>query len=169
MDQDISHRRFNPLTNKWILCSPHRAKRPWLGQLEKISTEKGVEYDSNCYLCPGNKRVSSTNINPKYTDTYVFSNDFSALLSKEESHFTLANNKETSSVEESLMKIEPVTGKCKVICFSPKHNVTLPQMQISEIVKVIETWQSEYLSLSSDVSIKYIQIFENKGKENELT
>lgn len=147
------HRRYNPLLDEWILVSPHRAKRPWQGQNEKVSEENRPKHDSTCYLCAGNMRSNGTQ-NPNYTDCYVFENDFSALL------------KEPVSFEKNthqLFQFKPENGINKVICFSPKHNLTLPEMQVPEIEKVVQTWREQYLELGALDFINYVQIFENKG------
>lgn len=148
------HRRYNPLLDEWILVSPHRTKRPWQGQKESNSTEPLPEYDPTCYLCPGNERSNGTK-NPKYTDCYVFENDFSALLNEE-----VELNSLTSS---PLFKLKPERGINKVVCFSPKHHLTLPEMEISDIEKVIQTWAAQYIELGNHDFINYVQIFENKG------
>ena len=150
---DHPHRRYNPLLDEWILVSPQRAKRPWQGQNEAISDEKKPEYDETCYLCPGNERING-GTNPKYESCYVFDNDFPALL-KNEVSFDLQ--------QEDLFKINPERGINRVICFSPKHNVTLAEMQITEIENVIKVWKEQYLELGAIDYINHVQIFENKG------
>ena len=150
---DHPHRRYNPLLDEWILVSPQRAKRPWQGQNEVISDEKKPEYDETCYLCPGNERING-GTNHKYESCYVFDNDFPALL-KDEVSFDLQ--------QEDLFKINPERGINRVICFSPKHNVTLAEMQITEIENVIKVWKEQYLELSAIDYINHVQIFENKG------
>ena len=150
---DHPHRRYNPLLDEWILVSPQRAKRPWQGQNEVISDEKKPEYDETCYLCPGNDRING-GTNPKYESCYVFDNDFPALL-KDEVSFDLQ--------QEDLFKINPERGINRVICFSPKHNVTLAEMQIPEIENVIKVWKEQYLELGAIDYINHVQIFENKG------
>jgi UDPglucose--hexose-1-phosphate uridylyltransferase len=147
------HRRFNPLLNEWILVSPHRAKRPWQGQNETPSTENSVAYDENCYLCAGNTR-SNGEQNPKYDACYVFDNDFPALLEYDISFESKSN---------PLFQIKPEKGINRVICFSPKHNITLAEMDMKEIKNVIHTWKEEYATLGSKDFINYVQIFENKG------
>jgi len=147
------HRRYNPLLDEWILVSPHRAKRPWQGQNEKIVEDNRPEHDENCYLCSGNERSNGIK-NDNYTDCYVFENDFSALL-KEEVVF--------ENVPTSLFQLKPERGINKVVCFSPKHNLTLPEMEVSDIEKVIQVWKQQYLELGSHDYINYVQIFENKG------
>ena len=147
------HLRTNLLTGEKILVSPHRSKRPWQGQVEDLQEEKRPEYDSTCYLCPGNKRAEGE-INPNYTDHFVFVNDFSALLNESTNeNFDLDN----------LLQAEPERGICKVITFSPRHDLTLPELDLEEIIKVVDLWQKEFVSLSTNEWIKYIQIFENKG------
>mgnify|MGYP003493849517 FL=1 len=150
---DHPHRRYNPLLDEWILVSPQRAKRPWQGQNEAISDEKKPEYDETCYLCPGNHRITG-GTNPNYENCYVFDNDFPALLKDEVS----------SDVEqEDLFKINPERGINRVICFSPKHNVTLAEMQVPEIENVVRVWKEQYLELGAISYINHVQIFENKG------
>jgi UDPglucose--hexose-1-phosphate uridylyltransferase len=147
------HRRHNPLLDEWILVSPHRNKRPWQGQNEKIYEDIRPEHDKDCYLCSGNIRSNGVK-NPDYSDCYVFENDFSALL-KEEVSF------ENDSTD--LFQLKPERGINKVVCFSPKHNLTLPEMEVSDIEKVIQVWKEQYLELGSHDFINYVQIFENKG------
>lgn len=148
------HRRFNPLTNEWVLVSPHRSSRPWQGQNEKIHTDNLLEYDENCYLCPSNVRANGIS-NPNYKYCYVFENDFAA-INKEEVHFD-------KNVENTFFKSIPERGISRVVCFSPKHNLTLPEMEIEDIEKIIATWKNEYSELGKIDFINYVQIFENKG------
>ena len=122
------HRRYNPLLDEWILVSPHRAKRPWQGQKETLPEDNRPAHDANCYLCAGNTRANGEK-NPDYTDCYVFENDFSALLSTEVNF---------ESKEQSLFQLKPERGINKVVCFSPKHNLTLPEMEVEAIEKVVK-------------------------------
>ena len=150
---DHPHRRYNPLLDEWILVSPQRAKRPWQGQNEAITDEKKPEYDETCYLCPGNHRITG-GTNPNYESCYVFDNDFPALLKDEVS---------SDVAQEDLFKINPERGINRVICFSPKHNVTLAEMQVPEIENVVRVWKEQYLELGAISYINHVQIFENKG------
>eukprot|EP00033_Pygsuia_biforma_P004789 GCRY01005250.1.p1 GENE.GCRY01005250.1~~GCRY01005250.1.p1 ORF type:complete len:398 (+),score=55.98 GCRY01005250.1:120-1313(+) len=155
--EDHPHRRLNLLTNKYVLISPHRSKRPWQGAVEESVVDFGPNYDEKCYLCPGNVRASGVR-NPEYSSTFSFVNDFSALTSEAPS---LATSTEPKS---ELLRVEPVQGLCKVLCFTPRHNVTLACMEISEIEAVIQTWIEEYETIMSLPHINYVQIFENKGQ-----
>lgn len=150
--QDFSHKRYNILTGEWVLVSPHRAKRPWQGQNEEVSNEKRPSHDASCYLCAGNKRINGE-VNPKYENVYVFTNDFAA-LQKDSKAF---------KIEEGLFKAYSETGICKVICFSPDHSKSLADMAVVDIQKVVETWQKEYKLLGAMDDINHVQIFENKG------
>ncbi|HAT77441.1 MAG TPA: galactose-1-phosphate uridylyltransferase [Flavobacterium sp.] len=148
------HRRFNPLINEWVLVSPHRAKRPWQGQKESVANDGRPEYDPECYLCPGNVRANGE-VNPQYTSSFVFDNDFAAL--KQEEIDFVENN------EMTFFKAKPERGISRVVCFSPKHNITLPEMDLPTIEEIIRTWQKEYTTLGNVDYINYVQIFENKG------
>ena len=150
--QDYSHKRFNILTGEWVLVSPHRAKRPWQGQNEAISNEVRPTHDPSCYLCAGNTRINGDE-NPKYENIFVFTNDFAALQTTSPKF----------SITDGLFKSESEQGVCKVICFSPDHSMSLADMEVIDINKVVKTWQNEYTELGSNDMINYVQIFENKG------
>ncbi|ODV91335.1 hypothetical protein CANCADRAFT_3043 [Tortispora caseinolytica NRRL Y-17796] len=156
---DISQRRYNPLTDSWVLVSPHRAKRPWQGQQEVPDKSTRPPYDAKCYLCPRNTRAEGAK-NDDYKSTYVFMNDFAA-LKEEQPAYTPPTNR--SPQESHLFQLEPVTGKCYVICFSPRHDLTLAQMPPKDIEPVIRTWQTIYKEAVSLANIAHCQIFENKG------
>lgn len=147
------HRRYNPLMGEWILVSPHRTQRPWQGQTENAIKDSRPEYDEKCYLCPGNTRASGET-NPDYKSTNVFINDYSALLPK---------IPEGSENINDLLISQSERGICKVICFSPKHNLTLANMTTDEILPVVDVWASETEKIGAEDYIGYVQIFENKG------
>ncbi len=147
------HRRYNILTNEWVLVSPHRTKRPWQGKVEAAFVDSGISYDPNCYLCPGNTRAGGHQ-NETYEHTYVFTNDFASLKPDVEVDGVF---------EEGLLKSAVEKGLCRVICFSPNHKLTLPLMDAQDIERVVRVWQREYLEMGALDYINYVQIFENKG------
>ncbi|KAJ2586378.1 galactose-1-phosphate uridyl transferase, partial [Coemansia sp. RSA 1804] len=164
---DHSHRRFNPLTRTWVLCSPHRAKRPWLGQVEEATVEQRPPYDPHCYLCPGNRRATGAQ-NEQYATTYVFTNDYAAVQPDQpacspESLAQIVGTNRAGTAD--LFQVQSTSGQCKVVCFSPRHDLTLPELPVDGICGIIRAWQDVYSELSSPPSlgIEYIQIFENKG------
>jgi UDPglucose--hexose-1-phosphate uridylyltransferase len=146
------HRRFNPLTGEWILVSPHRTDRPWQGQTERPADPASVAHDPDCYLCPGNVRAGGI-CNPEYSATFVFDNDFAALRPEVPS----------LSLDDGLLIATTESGVCRVVCFSPRHDLTLAQMAVSEIRRVIDVWAGQYRSLGDLPSINHVQIFENRG------
>ena len=144
------HRRYNPLLGEWILVSPHRAKRPWQGQVEQVEQEVRPSYDENCYLCSGNTRINGE-VNDNYQSTYVFSNDFAAL--KPDTPVFVQ--------DDPLFKMVTEQGESRVICFSPDHSKTLPQLSRQAIYQVVETWQQQCQELGE--KYQWVQVFENKG------
>ena len=151
---DSPHRRFNPLTRDWVLVSPHRAKRPWLGQVEKTPLENLPQYDPTCYLCPGNERAGGV-INPPYTGPFVFDNDFASLLPQAA--------QDDPAPSHPLLASSPERGFCRVVCFSPRHDLTLPELDHSAVENVLEAWSRESADLGAHDFIRYAQVFENKG------
>jgi UDPglucose--hexose-1-phosphate uridylyltransferase len=150
------HRRFNPLTHEWVLVSPHRTQRPWRGQLEASVSAPVLAYDPGCYLCPGNERAGGAR-NPKYEATFVFTNDFSALKPE-------AKQAREDESGRGLLLWESEAGTCKVVCFSPRHDLTLARMPLAGITRVADVWTKEYVELGSLPYINYVQIFENRGE-----
>ena len=148
------HRRLNILTGEWVQVSPHRTQRPWQGQEEEQAAKKKQEHDSGCYLCPGNERAGG-NRNPAYGSTFVFDNDFSALL---------PDTPQDKHNQNDLLVAKTERGICRVICFSPRHNLTLPEMSVDAITEVVELWTVQYEELGSKDFINFVQIFENKGE-----
>jgi len=159
MDFDRPHRRLNPLTGQWVLVSPHRAKRPWLGQVEKVPPENLPEYDPNCYLCPGNTRSTGL-VNENYTGTFVFDNDFPGLLAPSGPEEMPLRGQE---LPQGLFAALPEVGVCRVICFTPHHHVTLPEMPQEEVERVVRTWAEQTVEIGQRPEIGYVQVFENKG------
>jgi UDPglucose--hexose-1-phosphate uridylyltransferase len=144
------HRRFNPMLKEWVLVSPHRGNRPWQGQVEQAAPVQCTPYDKECYLCSGNARVNGV-INDHYTGTYVFNNDFAAL------------QPDTPAVasDDPLFRMSTEQGESRVICFSPDHSKTLPQLSVDQIRQVVNTWQQQCQQLGE--RYRSVQIFENKG------
>lgn len=147
------HRRFNPLTREWVLVSPHRTKRPWQGQTEEVAQETQPGYDPQCYLCPGNQRAGG-HVNPHYTSTFVFDNDFAALL---------PDTPGGEFNEAGLMVAASERGICRVVCFSPRHDLTISRMGVPEIRHVVDVWAEQYLELGGLPFVNHVQIFENRG------
>lgn len=149
------HRRLNPLTNEWVLVSPHRTARPWQGEVAQPSKSAEPAYDASCYLCPGNARAGGVH-NPKYSSTFVFDNDFAALK--------LQTARDRIDVDgKGLLVAEAEPGVCRVICFSPRHDFTLATMSVDEIRPVVNTWIEQFRGLGSMAEINHVQIFENRG------
>ena len=163
MSTERVHRRRNVLTGEWVLVSPHRAKRPWQGKVETASLLERPSYDDGCYLCPGNTRASGKQ-NPEYKETFVFDNDFAALtLSHGEDLQETVDSSAAPNVPAELFQYKPERGLCRVLCFSPRHDLTLAEMKVSAIQRVVQLWAQEYEDLGSRPEINYVQIFENKG------
>jgi UDPglucose--hexose-1-phosphate uridylyltransferase len=150
------HRRFNPLKREWVLVSPNRTQRPWQGQVEKPAVAPALQYDPNCYLCPGNVRAGGARTD-KYTSTYVFENDFAALK---------LDAPQFSSDEggKGLLVAKGESGVCRVICFSPRHDLTLAKMDVEDIRRVVDVWAEQCEELGSRDDITYVQVFENRGE-----
>jgi len=149
------HRRFNPLKREWVLVSPHRTQRPWQGQTETKATPVPMTYDAECYLCPGNVRAGGARTE-QYRSTYVFDNDYAALKS-DSPQFS------TDEGGRGLLVAQGESGICRVVCFSPRHDLTLAQMTVEQILPVVDTWAEQSVELGSREDIRYVQIFENRG------
>ncbi len=149
------HRRFNPLKREWVLVSPNRTERPWQGQMERPAVPAALTYDPNCYLCPGNVRAGGAH-NPDYASTFVFENDYAALKLD-------APRFSSDDGDEGLLVAEGESGVCRVVCFSPRHDLTLAKMPVEEIRRVVDVWAEQYVELGSREDISYVQVFENRG------
>lgn len=147
----LPHRRRNPLTGEWVLCSPHRATRPWLGQQEAVARESRPAHDPHCYLCARNRRANGA-VNPDYRDTFVFESDFRALLNEEAA---------APVASHPLLARAAVRGTFRVICFSPRHDLSLARMEHGAVMGVIETWREQTAELGE--KFRWVQVFENKG------
>ena len=151
--QQTPHRRLNPLTREWVLVSPHRAERPWLGKVEAVEDERRAQFDPNCYLCPGNSRAGGAQ-NPAYSATFVFDNDYAALK---------ADAPQIEVENSGLLVARGERGICRVVCFSPRHDHTISRMAAPAVRAVVDTWVEQYRSLAALPWANHVQIFENCG------
>ncbi len=150
--QSHTHRRRNLLTGEWVLVSPHRTERPWQGQTEVVSTELPPRFDPTCYMCPGNRRANGV-LNPSYTTTYAFDNDFAALRP----------DTPTDTADDDLLVAQGEPGRCRVVCFSPRHDLTIARMPARDVRAVVDLWVTELQDLGRAPEVGYVQIFENRG------
>jgi UDPglucose--hexose-1-phosphate uridylyltransferase len=145
-------KRFNPLTQSWVLLSPHRTQRPWSGQVELVKPGSQLQYDPTCYMCPGNRRATGGS-NPNYEEQFVFDNDFPAVYSP------LAE----TSFEEGIFRAQSESGICRVVCYSPRHDLTFSRLGTRAIRGLVDVWVSEYEQLATIPEVRHVQIFENSG------
>jgi UDPglucose--hexose-1-phosphate uridylyltransferase len=150
------HRRRNPLTGDWVVVSPQRTERPWQGQTDDAAGDGTPTYDPSCFLCPGNARAGGVT-NPVYTSTFVFENDFAALLPG----VPVPDNEVHDDVADGLFEVATADGECRVICFSPRHDLTLAKMSRDEIGVVIRLWRDQFAEL--DETWEWVQLFETRG------
>lgn len=146
------HRRYNPLTREWVLVSPQRTDRPWQGQVEPATPQRIHEYDPDCYLCPANERAGGAR-NPAYTGTFVFDNDFAALQPETPAE----------KYEDGILRAEGEAGICRVVCFSPRHDLTISAMEPKDLRQVIDVWVQQFSQLGEMPLMRSVQIFENRG------
>ncbi|WP_129674806.1 UDP-glucose--hexose-1-phosphate uridylyltransferase [Candidatus Chloroploca sp. Khr17] len=149
-----SHRRLNRLTGEWVVVSPHRTARPWLGQIEPVAALPQRSHDPDCYLCPGNRRANGEQ-NPHYPTTFVFQNDYSALRPDPP--------EDLSELVDPLLTAQHERGICRVICFSPRHDLTVGEMDLTAIRAIVDAWVAQYEELSAIDWVRHVQIFENRG------
>jgi UDPglucose--hexose-1-phosphate uridylyltransferase len=152
-DLERPHRRYNPLLDEWVLCSPHRLARPWHGHLEPPGGPRPPAYDPDCSLCPGNPRAGGAQ-NPPYTSTFAFDNDFPALRREA---------RPAGPDAPGLLLARPAGGVCRVLCFSPRHDLHLAGMEHQEVRAVVEAWAEEWRALGRTPAIRHVQVFENRG------
>ncbi|MGB9236597.1 MAG: UDP-glucose--hexose-1-phosphate uridylyltransferase [Terriglobales bacterium] len=150
---DLPHQRLNPLTGRWVLVSPQRTQRPWLGKVEERPIEATLAYDPSCYLCPGNARAGNM-CNPPYSTTFVFDNDYPALLQ---------DTPQCEIDESGLIVARSEQGLCRVICFSPRHDLTIPRLSLAELRQVVDVWVEQYQTLGSMPFVNHVLVFENRG------
>ena len=151
--REASHRRLNPLTGEWVLVSPHRMQRPWQGKRETVAAAPMLAHDPACYLCAGNTRANGA-VNPDYSHTFVFDNDFAALKA----------DAPDERIEDGLLMAEGESGVSRVLCFSPRHDLTLAKMTVGDIERVVDAWIEETINLGARPDIGAVQIFENRGE-----
>lgn len=145
------HRRRNALTGEWVLVSAGRTNRPWQGAVDRIRIDPLAQYDPSCYLCPGNRRANGQT-NPVYDGTFVFTNDFAAL----------SPDCPDVALSDGLLVAESVAGTCRVLCFDPRHDLTLAMMDPAGVRRVIDLWAAQTAELGADYP--WVQVFENRGE-----
>lgn len=150
----VWEQRWHPLRREWVIVASHRNTRPWSGKTEGINAASALTYDPACYLCPGNERVGGAR-NPDYTGVFVFTND----------HPPTGTNAPDIHFDDGLYRIAPANGLCRVVNYSPRHDLTLGELPLEQVVALIEAWQAEYVSLGARPEVNHVLIFENKGKE----
>ncbi|MCE5251036.1 galactose-1-phosphate uridylyltransferase [bacterium] len=148
----MSRKRWNPLLREWVIMAPATGVRPWSGALVEPVRNELPGYDPECYLCPGVERAGGKK-NPDYTGVYVFDNDFPSLSMD----YRLPGDGTAMGDEQ------PARGICRVVCFSPRHNLTLPEMEEAEVHGVFRTLRSQFAELSVTPGIEHVMIFENRG------
>jgi len=155
---DHPHRRYNPLTDEWVVVSPHRTKRPWQGQVEPPVPDTRPAYDPACYLCPGNPRAGGA-INPAYSGTFAFDNDYAALMPD----VPPGELSEGPAEGSPLLHAVAERGICRVLCYSPRHDLAMPQLAPEALRAVVDAWAAQYADLATHAWVRHVLIFENRG------
>jgi UDPglucose--hexose-1-phosphate uridylyltransferase len=145
--------RWHPLREEWVIVAAHRQDRPWSGNTITTDEDDLPDYASDCYLCPGNPRISG-NVNPNYEKTFVFDNDHPCVSAEAASEL---------SPPSAVYRNRPAQGVARVVCYSPKHNLTLAQLEPEDIEDLLNVWQAQYSELAAMPDIAHVLIFENKG------
>lgn len=146
--------RWHPLREEWVIVAAHRQNRPWNGQTADHPQTPLPDYLPDCYLCPGNVRVSGQR-NPNYSDTFVFDNDHPCVGPQAPANLPRPTG---------LYRRRPAAGLARVVCYSPTHNLTLAEMAPQAVENVVTTWQRQYTDLGNRPEINHVLIFENKGE-----
>lgn len=146
--------RWHPLREEWVIVAAHRQDRPWSGSTVNREEEELPAYLPDCYLCPGNPRVSEK-VNPHYEQTFVFDNDHPSVSLSAPADLT---------APDGIYQTRPARGIARVVCYSPKHNLTLGELSIEEIQNLLHVWQAQYVELGSLPEIDHVLTFENKGE-----
>ncbi|MEP6493285.1 MAG: galactose-1-phosphate uridylyltransferase [bacterium] len=146
--------RWHPLRQEWVIVSSHRDKRPWLGETVSDARPSIPHFDPGCYLCPGNTRVSGQR-NPEYANVFAFDNDHPCV------------GPEAPQDLESpagIYRIRPANGLSRVVCFSPRHDLTLAELPHDDIVRLLQLLQDQYRELAARDEVRHVLMFENKGE-----
>lgn len=155
MSPPVWENRWHPLRDEWVIVAAHRDHRPWSGQRVGQSAEvECLAYDPNCYLCPGNARVSGKR-NDNYRGVFVFDNDHPCVS---------PSAPPPSAPPGEFYRSSPAAGVARVVCYDPRHNVSLAELDIEGVVALLRCWQDQYLALGDRPEINHVLIFENKGE-----
>jgi len=146
--------RWHPLREEWVVIAAHRQDRPWSGEVTRSQSQSAPEYVPDCYLCPCNSRISRES-NPAYEQIFVFDNDHPSV--------SLSAPAPLPPISD-IYHARPATGISRVVCYSPKHNLTLAELSKVEIEALMQTWQEQYAELGDRPEIEHVLIFENKGE-----
>lgn len=146
--------RWHPLREEWVIIAAHRQNRPWSGETLVHAEDEIPEYVEDCYLCPGNPRVSGKE-NPPYDSVFVFDNDHPCVGE---------NAPEDLAKPAGIYRNRTADGIARVVCYSPKHNLTLAELELNEVENLLKTWQKQYTNLAARAEVNHVLIFENKGE-----